>query len=67
MVRWKLKQVLVEKKLTMRDAARLSGVSYSQIRKLCLNPFQDSKVHTLDTLADALDVTYDQLIEKERR
>ncbi len=65
MVRWKLKQVLIEKKLSMRDAAKLTGVSYSRIRKLCLHPTRDAKVHTLGKLADALDVTYNQLIESE--
>ncbi len=66
MVRWKLKQVLIEKKLTIREAAKLSGISYSQIRKLCLYPTQDSKVHTLDKLAEVLNVSYNELIENER-
>jgi transcriptional regulator with XRE-family HTH domain len=65
MIRWKLKQVIEEKGLTMRQMAILSGVSYSTIRKLCRNPRQYAMVHTLSKLADALQVAYAQLIETE--
>ncbi len=66
MVRWKLKQVIAEKKLSMKQVAQLSGVSYSQVQRLCRNPHQDSTIYTLSKLADALDVRYDELVESER-
>ena len=65
MVRWKLKQVLIEKKMNMMQVAQLSGISYSQIRRLCHYPYQDSTIRTLSRLADALEVPYSQLIESE--
>ncbi len=65
MIRWKLKQGIEEKGLTMKQTATLSGVSYSTIRKLCRNPRQYTKVHTLSKLADALQVSYAELIEKD--
>ncbi len=65
MVRWKLKEVIAEKKLNMRQVAQRSGVSYSQIKQFCRNPYQDATVRTLDKLAEALDVSYAELIESE--
>ena len=65
MVRWKLKQVIAEKKLSMRQVAQRSRVSYSRIKQICRNPYQDATVRTLDKLADALDVSYAVLIESE--
>ncbi len=65
MIRWKLKQVIEEKGLTMNQVATLSGVSYSTIRKLCSNPRQYAMVHTLSKLADALEVSYAELIGRE--
>lgn len=67
MMRWKLKEVLIKKQLSIKQAARLSGVSYSRVGKLCLYPLQDSKVHTLGKLADVLAMRYEELIESERR
>jgi transcriptional regulator with XRE-family HTH domain len=65
MIRWKLKRVIEEKGLTMKQVVTLSGVSYSTVRKLCRNPRQYGKVYTLSKLADALEVSYAELIEKD--
>jgi transcriptional regulator with XRE-family HTH domain len=55
--------VIAEKGMTMKQVAKLSGVSYSTVRKLCHSPQQYTMVHTLSKLADALDVRYTELIE----
>ncbi len=46
MVRWKLKEVIAEKKLNMRQVAQRSRVSYSRIKQICRSPYQDATVRT---------------------
>lgn len=60
-IRENLKSFRKKKKLTQRELATNSGVSYSMVSKLESGEQTNPSLDTLELLADALDVTVSQL------
>ena len=63
MLRWRVKEVLEQRKLSELQLSYRSGVSYNTIHKLCRNPTCHTRLTTLEKLADALDVPCETLME----
>ena len=59
-----LSEILVRRDLSQRELARLSGVSYVTINRLCRNTTSQVALATLDRVADALGVSPGSLITK---
>ena len=57
----RLKEVREAKKMTQEKLAELSGISRQTIYKIETNPLANIKVDTIQALADALGVSFDEI------
>ena len=60
-----LEPLLEARGLSQRELARLAGVSYVTVNRLCRNATTQVSLKTLDAIADALDVQPGELIAKD--
>lgn len=60
----KIKELRKQQKLTQRDLAKKSGVSYSTLTKIETGVVQNSTIELLKKLATALGTTLDQLVDR---
>ena len=58
----KLKQIITSKNLTYRQLAELSGVPAATINRICTGKHDNPKIDTIKKIADALEVTVNDLI-----
>lgn len=58
----KLKQIIKSKNLTYRQLAELSGVPAATINRICTGKHDNPKIDTIKKIADALEVTVNDLI-----
>lgn len=63
MVRLRLKQVIDEKGLTMAKVARKADMAYNTVHSLCVDPYKDVNLYTLNRIADAIGVSVRDLLE----
>ena len=61
--RWRVKDVLTERGMSMKQAAMLTDISYSTIRRLCHPPFPSGMSSSLEKLAHALAIPVSQMSE----
>ena len=62
-IRLKVKEVAVAKKMSMRKLARTAGIAYNTLRTMYNDPYRTVNTVTLDKLAKALRVDASELIE----
>lgn len=60
----RIKQLRKDQKLTQRDLAEKSGVSYSTLTKIETGFVQNPTIELVRKLAAALKVTLDQLVDR---
>ncbi|MGH2493078.1 MAG: helix-turn-helix domain-containing protein [Ktedonobacteraceae bacterium] len=63
MIRLRVKEVAQQKGFSMGKLSRKSDVSYRTIKLIFANPTMSITTHTLNKLAQALDVMASELIE----
>ncbi|QBD83626.1 XRE family transcriptional regulator [Ktedonosporobacter rubrisoli] len=63
MIRLRIKEVAVEKKISMRKLAKNADISYNTLRTIYRDPYRQVTTTTLDKLALALNVDVRELIE----
>jgi DNA-binding Xre family transcriptional regulator len=63
MIRLRLKEVLLEKKISQSKLSRLADVSLSTIQEMYHNPYHDPALSTLVRLSKALQVSICDLYE----
>ncbi len=63
---FRLRDILEKRGLSQSELARLSGVSFATINRMCTNATGSVSLETLDKLADALGVDPGDLIVKEK-
>ena len=63
MIRLKVKEVAVAKKMSMRKLVKESGIAYNTFRTIYRDPYRQVTISTLDRLALALEVDASELIE----
>ncbi|GLI36181.1 hypothetical protein DAMNIGENAA_36140 [Desulforhabdus amnigena] len=61
----KLKSVMKEKKVTVRELQKMSGVSLQTITKACDERINTCSVRSIYSIAKALEVSIVDLIEEE--
>jgi len=61
--RLKIKEIMQEKKMSLRQLAKRSEVDINRIRDLMRDPFQNVTTITLQKLADVLKVDISELVE----
>jgi putative transcriptional regulator len=64
MIRLRIKEVLEEKGMSQARLSRLSDVSINTIQDLLHDPTRDVKLSTLEKIADALNVSIEDLYER---
>lgn len=64
-LRFRLQQVIDERKTSQSELSRKSGVSFATISRMCRNVTGQVSLEILDRLAEALDVFPSQLLDKE--
>ena len=64
MLRWRLKEVMEDKQLSMAEVERLSGISRRTLNTIYNNPLHTGRLSTLDRLASGLDIPPCELIER---
>lgn len=64
MLRLKVKENAIVKKISMSKLSRLSDVSYDTIQQIYHNPYKDVNLSTLEKIADALAINVCDLFEK---
>lgn len=60
-----LKILIKERKITLRDLSKETGVSYGKISELTLGKHTNPGIKSVVSLAEALGVTLDELVLKE--
>ncbi|HTI14749.1 MAG TPA: helix-turn-helix transcriptional regulator [Dictyobacter sp.] len=63
MIRLRLKQVLDERGLTMAKVSRRADMAYNTVHSLCVDPYKDVNLYTLNRIADAIGVSVRDLLE----
>jgi DNA-binding Xre family transcriptional regulator len=63
MIRLKLKEVLLEKKMSQSKLSRLADISLNTIQTIYHDPYHDVLLSTLERLAKALSVNVSDLYE----
>ena len=63
MIRFKVKEVAAEKKMSMRKLAATADIAYNTLRTIYRDPYRQVTTGTLDRLAKALGVDASELIE----
>ncbi len=66
-VRFRLRQLLEDAGISQTDAARLSGVSYATINRMCTNATRQVSLEVLDALAKMLKCAPGDLLETTRK
>ena len=61
--RWRVKDVLAEREMSMKQAATVADISYSTIRRLCHPSFPTGMLTSLEKLAYALAIPLSQMSE----
>lgn len=64
MLRYRLKEVLEEKHITMTRLSRIADVNYKTISGMVKDPYRDVAYSTLHKLAKALGVPVSELVEE---
>ena len=64
MLRYRLKEVLEEKTISMTRLSRLADVNYKTIRNMVRDPYRDVAYSTLHKLSKALNVPISDLVEE---
>ena len=62
-LRWRVKELLLEHGISMKQLAAQSSVSYRTICRLCHTPFRAGNAATSEKLANALNVSPAQMTE----
>lgn len=63
MLRLRVKEVAMEKKLSMNKLSQISQVSYHVVQDIYKNPFRIVTTDTINRLAEALGVPATELLE----
>ena len=65
MLRWRVKELIEARGISMRQLARKAKVSYRTIQMICQDPFRSHKIltSTWEKLAKALDVPLSAVLE----
>ncbi len=65
MLRWRVKELIEAKGISMRQLARKAEVSYRTIQMICQDPFRSHKIltSTWEKLAKALEVPLSAILE----
>lgn len=66
-VRFRLRQLLDDAGISQSEAARLSGVSYATINRMCTNATRQVSLEVLDALARMLKCAPGDLLETTRK
>jgi len=61
--RWRVKEVLAERGMSMKQAAAVADVSYSTVRRLCRSPLHVSTPSCVEKLAHALAIPLSHMSE----
>ena len=63
MIRLKLKEILIEKKISQSKLSRMADVSLNTIQAIYHDPYRDVAISTLERLAKALNINVSDLYE----
>lgn len=64
---FRLREILEARGLSQSELARLAGVSFATVNRICTNATEMVSLSTLDKIAAALKVKPGDLIERKRR
>ena len=63
MIKLKVKEVAEQKKMSMRNPVKESGIAYNTLRTIYRDPYRQVNTDTLDRIAIALGVDAQELLE----
>ncbi len=62
--RFRLRQILKARKVSQSELARMSGVSFATVNRMCTNATETVALDTLERLSKALGVAPGELLER---
>ena len=64
MIRLKVKEHMEARRLSMAKLSRMADLSYNTVQAVCKDPRHDVNVSTLEKIAEALHISFFDLVEE---